>query len=75
MSTMRYEPAINSHCARCLRPNPDPMDGSLPTDWEALVDEDGEVVGVICEDCITPDEQQAMDEAMFEVADECADDE
>jgi hypothetical protein len=59
-----------SHCARCRRPNPDAEDGGMPDYWEVLVDGDGEVVGVICEDCITPEEQQATDEDMFELADE-----
>jgi hypothetical protein len=54
-------PPIESHCARCLRPNPDLRDGSVPTSWEPLVT-GGECVGVICEDCITPEERQAMDE-------------
>jgi uncharacterized metal-binding protein YceD (DUF177 family) len=54
---------LDAYCARCLRPNPDPEDGGLPIDWEVLVDADGEVLGVICEDCITPEEQQATDAA------------
>jgi hypothetical protein len=53
----------NPSRSRCLRPNPDPEDGGLPIDWEVLVDADGEVLGVICEDCITPEEQQATDAA------------
>jgi hypothetical protein len=51
-----------SQCLRCHRPNPDP---EPPTDWEAITDADGRVLGVICEDCITPEEQQAMDEQMM----------
>lgn len=52
---------IDSHCARCLQPV-DP-DGN---DWEAL-GEDGSLV--VCEDCITPEEQQTMDEADMEAVD------
>jgi hypothetical protein len=37
----------------------------LPSDWEVLTDDDGEVVGVVCEQCITPEEQQAMDVEMM----------
>jgi hypothetical protein len=56
-----HDPPIESHCARCLRPNPDP-EGKLPVDWEVLVDALGETLGVICEDCITPAEWQATDD-------------
>jgi hypothetical protein len=48
---------MSKHCARCLKLLPEG-----DTDWEVLTDADGEVVGVICEDCITPEEQQATDE-------------
>jgi hypothetical protein len=60
--------SIGSHCARCLRanPDPDPVGDSLPWDWEYL-NADGEPVGVVCPDCITPEEQQAMDNDMWEL--------
>lgn len=57
-----------SHCARCLRvPRPGdlgyrPGEDTPPLDWEVLTDSAGEVTGVICPDCITPEEQQAVDE-------------
>jgi hypothetical protein len=59
-------------CTRCGRPNPERADGGLPNDWEVLTDADGKVLGVICEDCVTPEEQQAMDEADMELMDEIA---
>jgi hypothetical protein len=59
---MSDAPPIESHCARCLLPNPDGEEGSVPIDWEVVTNSDGECVGVICEDCITPAKQQAMDE-------------
>ena len=48
---------IESHCARCLRPAPD--DPSV--EWEVVIADDGEVL-VICEDCVTGEARQAMDE-------------
>ena len=57
---MTDEPPIESHCARCLRPNPAP-EGDYPDDWAVLGSSD--FTGIICPDCITPEEQQAMDEA------------
>jgi hypothetical protein len=57
-----------SHCARCLRvPGPkdfdyQPGDDTPPVSWEVLSGSDGEVIGVMCPDCITPEEQQAIDE-------------
>lgn len=51
---------LESHCARCLCLNPAGED-DFPNDWNVLT-VDGECVGLICEDCITPGEQQAMDE-------------
>jgi hypothetical protein len=71
MGAMSYVPPIESHCARCLRPNPDADEG-MPNDWEVLVEAVG--VSVICEDCITPEEQQAMDEADMALLDELDDD-
>ena len=44
-------PPIESHCARCLRRNPEGED-DYPTAWEVVVDADGKAVGIICEDCI-----------------------
>jgi hypothetical protein len=34
-----------------------------PNEWEVLTDAEGNVVVVICEDCITSEEQQAIDDA------------
>jgi hypothetical protein len=42
------------------------MDGPEFNDWEALSTDDGEVF-VICPDCITPEEKQAMDEDITEM--------
>jgi hypothetical protein len=77
MSTMSAEPPIESHCARCLRQAPDlKNDRNLDAlEWEPLVNADGDVLGVICPDCITPEEQQAMDEddmALLDVIDSLA---
>jgi hypothetical protein len=47
----------------CLRPNPEGDDGGLPSEWEVVADADGIPVAIVCEDCITPEEQQAMDDA------------
>jgi hypothetical protein len=56
--------ATDTNCARCERENPDPEadEGSMPVDWEVLTGADGEVTGIVCEDCITAGEQQAMDD-------------
>jgi hypothetical protein len=67
-----YEPPIESHCARCLRPAP-PEDDQSFTDWEALAYDADEVLGVVCPDCITPEEQQAMDEADEEMDEQIRD--
>jgi hypothetical protein len=57
-----------SHCARCLCANPaDDLD-DLPTDWEVLTDTSGEVIGVVCPDCLTAAEQQALDEDAMDAA-------
>lgn len=52
-----------SACARCLRPAP-PQDSREFIDWEAL----GNGQQVICPECITPAEQQAVDESDMELA-------
>jgi hypothetical protein len=57
---------IESRCARCLRPVPGDV---LPTSWEAVTADDGEVL-VICEGCVTGEEQQAMDEAIMALGDD-----
>ena len=51
-------------CARCGRPSPDPIPGSIPIDWEVL---DAEGEQVICSGCITGAEQQAIDEDYVEM--------
>ena len=45
-------------CRRCQRPAP-PLDEPAALHWE-LIAEDGEVVGVICPDCLTQREQRAI---------------
>jgi hypothetical protein len=45
-----------------LRVNPAAATDDLPADWEAVVDSAGAVIGVICPDCLTPEELQALDD-------------
>jgi hypothetical protein len=65
-----------SHCARCLRvPGPQdvgyqPGDDTPPADWEVLTDSDGEVIGVVCPECLTPAERQALDEDAMDLGEE-----
>ena len=47
-----------SACRRCHRPAPH-LDSPPALYWE-LIAEDGEVVGVICPDCLTLREQRAI---------------
>jgi len=47
-----------SACRRCQRPAPD-LDSPPALYWE-LIAEGGEVVGVICPDCLTLREQRAI---------------
>jgi hypothetical protein len=47
-----------SACRRCHRPAP-PLDSPAALYWE-LIPEGGEVVGVICPDCLTLREQRAI---------------
>jgi Zn-finger protein len=54
------------NCARCLCPAPHD-DDPASIDWE--VGEDGGELSV-CPDCITPEEQQAMDEVGMALTDE-----
>ncbi len=63
---------VQSHCQRCKRPNPEASQGTVPTDWEVLTGEAGEVLGVICPGCVTAVEEQAMDEEAMEDLDEIA---
>jgi hypothetical protein len=56
---------IDSHCARCLAPAPN-VDDPAFTKWEAL---DDEGFFVVCSTCITPEEQQAIDEAPTDLDD------
>jgi hypothetical protein len=58
---------IESHCVRCLRSAPDEDDRSIDAlEWEVLTDDEGEVVGVLCPECVTPEERQAADETFME---------
>jgi hypothetical protein len=57
---------LDSHCARCLRPAPSPDDDEFIY-WEAFGDE-GKLS--LCPDCITPEEQQAMDEVIMDLMDQ-----
>jgi len=63
-----HDEPIGTHCARCMRPAPDWLttdrgEMSQLLDWEALGD-DGLLI--LCPDCITPEEQQAMDADMMD---------
>ncbi len=49
---------LDSHCARCMTPAP-PVESDSDLYWEAYT-VDGAVV--VCPDCITPEEQQQMDD-------------
>lgn len=55
---------IETHCARCLRPAP-AADSTAFLEWEVVDDDDV----VICPECITPEEQQAMDQELMALAD------
>jgi hypothetical protein len=61
------EPPIESHCARCLKPVPDMHSREFVLCWEAVVDADGNAVGLVCEDCISPEERQALAESEMEL--------
>lgn len=64
---MKYEPSIESHCARCLRPAPPDDDRSIEAlEWTTLTYADRDTTGVVCPDCITPGEQQSMDDDVME---------
>jgi hypothetical protein len=61
-----------SHCARCLRVPEQhelsyPGDDLPPADWEVLTDPDDQVIGVACPDCLTPEEQQEIDDDATEM--------
>ena len=45
-------------CRRCLRPGP-PLDSPGSLAWEPIV-RDGETVGMICPDCLTPIERRRI---------------
>jgi hypothetical protein len=49
-----------SACRRCHRPRPVPDLDSPPALYWELIPGDGEVVGVICPDCLTLREQRAI---------------
>ena len=48
-----------SACRRCQHPAPD-LDEPAALYWELIPGDDGEVVGVICEGCLTLREQRAI---------------
>lgn len=50
-----------SRCSRCRRPQPEVSSNSF-SEWEVLVDDSGDVVGVVCAGCLTGAEQQGIDE-------------
>ena len=53
-----------AHCARCQRPAPAEDDPDF-LHWEVLDDTD-----MVCPDCETPEEKQAIDEEDMRLADE-----
>ncbi len=57
---------LDSHCVRCMTPAP-PVESASYSDWEAST---VDALYVICPDCITPEEQQQMDEQMMDLTDE-----
>jgi hypothetical protein len=59
VETHRIEP----DCARCGRQAPPPTSAEF-SDWEAL----GDGSGVVCPECTTGEERQAMDEAFADGA-------
>jgi len=61
-------------CARCKCPNPELINGTLPSEWEVLVDQSGEDIGVFCEGCITLGEERAMVDDWMDAAAEANDD-
>jgi hypothetical protein len=61
---------IHSHCARCLRPAPDEESDEFLT-WEVLTldeDKDSGRLVIVCEECLTPEEQQDIYEDTEETA-------
>lgn len=52
-------------CCRCDKDAPAQKSDAF-LEWEALVDADHNLLGVVCPGCITPEEQQQLDEAFFE---------
>jgi len=60
MGRLRRDPPPDptSACRRCQRPAP-PWNAPSSLTWEPIT-EDGEVVGVICPDCLTLREQRAI---------------
>ncbi|MDV9168751.1 hypothetical protein R6V09_01155 [Streptomyces sp. W16] len=60
---------MHEHCSRCRRPAP-PQDSKEFMDWEAT--EDGLPV---CPGCLTLLDEQYMDEAVMDLADEATGDE
>jgi hypothetical protein len=56
---------LETHCARCLKAAPPERDRSIEwLEWEVL--DDGTVV---CPDCLTPEEKQAIDESDMDLMD------
>jgi hypothetical protein len=47
-----------SACRRCRRPAP-PLDAPASLSWE-LIKKNGEIVGVVCPDCLTLREERAI---------------
>jgi hypothetical protein len=58
---------IPSQCARCLLPAPN-LDYPSFAEWEAL---DDEGFFVVCPTCITPEDQQVIDEAAMDLEGSC----
>jgi len=50
-----------SKCGRCQRPNPETAQQTLPSSWEVVTDDAGDIETVICPDCLTGAEQYAID--------------
>jgi hypothetical protein len=59
-----WRTVIETQCVRCFKPQPAPDSDELGS-WEAL----DHMGAMACPDCVTPAEQQAVDEADMALSD------
>ena len=62
-------PVDEGHCVRCGRPS---RGGVPPVDWESLVDSGGEIIGVVCEDCLADEDARRLADDVSALAGHCA---